>query len=1181
MADFILGRLKFKWRGNWSTTTSYVVDDIVKYGANTYVCVKNHTSGADDPAFYSDITSGGWNLHTEGLRFIAAEHTADTFYKLNDVVKFGAQQYRVTTQHTSDNTGILDLTKFAVYNEGLQFENSWDPSTYYQDGDIVTYGGYSYTALQNHSGQTPVAGAYWQVLTTGFNATGDYNAATLYKTGDTMQFGGWSYVCIVDTSAGETPSSHPAKWEVINEGMKWEGNYNVSSTYQKGHVVEFSTSSYICIEYDVLNVEPGTDNTKWNLMSQGDSNNVLTRRGDIMVRGSTANERLGVGPRGSVLTSNGTDILWGGSEDRNVIYVANNGKDTYDGSKQFPFRTIHKALSVATSGDVADFNNVSGGTGGVPSVYNDVTGTSSGSGTNITARVTIDGSSTPFIEITDGGSGHSISDVITITGTQLGGATDLTFDVISVSVGDAIHIANGVYREQLPLVIPAGVTVKGTSLRSTQVRPASGSSTQIATLNNITGGTGGTPGSYHFKHTTSSLNGKGCILSVILDGSSAPTVVVYHGGHGYQLNETITLDSSQIGGNATITATVASLELNNAAKMWLLNNNTNLLEMSSQGLTGTPVNTGGTRKAAVTSLDPAGNITTASPYCQNMTSINANATGIEIDGALHRYSYPNSNKSMLANDFTQINSDGIGVHALNNGRAEIVSVFTYYCDKAVYATGGGFVRSLNSSMAYGEQGAVADGNYYEGVPVQYQTRGKMLEFDSKTFVGGSNDENNLVLGQTLVGNTSGATGTIFYLQTSAKYIYIENLTGDFQKGETVTGTKADSSTYTFQLSTLFGEPNPSTVGSSGIQGFVIPISSTDGTLSSANVVVLASNAYTGAVDGDTNYYRITQVSEEDLVNETAIIKVNPAITASDAKAPGTTISQTSRFSNIRLTGHDFLDIGTGSYADTNYPNAVGVTQPADQDDETVELNGGRVYFSSTDQNGDFRVGNLFRIQQSTGIATLNADAFDLSGLTELQLGSIGASLGATINEFSTDPTMAGDSDTSVPTERAIVGYTQRSVMGPGHFTVPIGTTAQRPSNAGINLFAGGIRFNTDKNTWEGYNNSGQWTGLSGFLPWATLTGDGSTIITLDVGSRSFVDTSGGKAIVKLPASPQVGDELRIMDLTDNFATNNCDVQGNGAKVMGLNQTFVLSTDNAAVGLVYTGTTYGWKLVENV
>ena len=61
-----------------------------------------------------------------------------------------------------------------------------------------------------------------------------------------------------------------------------------------------------------------------------------------------------------------------------------------------------------------------------------------------------------------------------------------------------------------------------------------------------------------------------------------------------------------------------------------------------------------------------------------------------------------------------------------------------------------------------------------------------------------------------------------------------------------------------------------------------------------------------------------------------------------------------------------------------------------QTDEVEELTGGRVYFTSTDQKGDFRVGDLFRIEQSTGIATLNADALFLV-LSELQLGSIGVS----------------------------------------------------------------------------------------------------------------------------------------------------------------------------------------------
>ena len=142
--------------------------------------------------------------------------------------------------------------------------------------------------------------------------------------------------------------------------------------------------------------------------------------------------------------------------------------------------------------------------------------------------------------------------------------------------------------------------------------------------------------------------------------------------------------------------------------MFLMNNTTNIVQMSMKGLTGTLwwcilV------KRYVVSLDPTGSITTTSPYVQNCSSVNAGATGIQIDGNLHSA----SNKSILANDFTQINSDGRGVHALAGGRGEMVSIFTYYCDKSFYAQSGGFIRGLNCSSVYGEKGAVAEEHYLQ------------------------------------------------------------------------------------------------------------------------------------------------------------------------------------------------------------------------------------------------------------------------------------------------------------------------------------------------------------------------------------------------------------------------------------------------------------------------------------
>ena len=49
---------------------------------------------------------------------------------------------------------------------------------------------------------------------------------------------------------------------------------------------------------------------------------------------------------------------------------------------------------------------------------------------------------------------------------------------------------------------------------------------------------------------------------------------------------------------------------------------------------------------------------------------------------------------MIANDFTQINTDGKGVSCINGVDAELVSVFTYYCDKGFNTESGGTIRAL-------------------------------------------------------------------------------------------------------------------------------------------------------------------------------------------------------------------------------------------------------------------------------------------------------------------------------------------------------------------------------------------------------------------------------------------------------------------------------------------------------
>ena len=77
----------------------------------------------------------------------------------------------------------FDPSKFADYLDGLKFEDTWDASTEYQKGDIVTYGGYSYIALATSTGIQPNngLGTTWEILTTGFKVVGNWDATTTYK----------------------------------------------------------------------------------------------------------------------------------------------------------------------------------------------------------------------------------------------------------------------------------------------------------------------------------------------------------------------------------------------------------------------------------------------------------------------------------------------------------------------------------------------------------------------------------------------------------------------------------------------------------------------------------------------------------------------------------------------------------------------------------------------------------------------------------------------------------------------------------------------------------------------------------------------------------------------------------------------------------------------------------------
>ena len=89
----------------------------------------------------------------------------------------------------------------------------------------------------------------------------------------------------------------------------------------------------------------------------------------------------------------------------------------------------------------------------------------------------------------------------------------------------------------------------------------------------------------------------------------------------------------------------------------------------------------------------------------------------------------------------------------------------------------------------------------------------------------------------------------------------------------------------------------------------------------------------------------------------------------------------------------------------------------------------------------------------------------------------------------------------------------------------------------------------------------------------------NTNFTASAGNGYFVSTSGGAVTATLPASPSAGDEVRFIDLSATFDSNNLTVGRNSEKIMGDAADLTVATERAGFGLVYSDSTNGWLLID--
>ena len=213
-------------------------------------------------------------------------------------------------------------------------------------------------------------------------------------------------------------------------------------------------------------------------------------------------------------------------------------------------------------------------------------------GTGATFSIVVDGSGNAAITVTDGGSGYSIDDTISISDSNLGsaGAETLTFDVASVTtqrtagtytIGSSDYSTDGSGTGATFSVVVDGsgncaVTVTGPGsayvVDETFSIPDSnlgGGGASPLTFDVATRTNQRTAGTYTIGASDYSTDGSGtgATFSVVVDGSGNGTVTVTGIGSGYAVDETITIPDSNLGsgGAEAFQFDVASVSLARAA----------------------------------------------------------------------------------------------------------------------------------------------------------------------------------------------------------------------------------------------------------------------------------------------------------------------------------------------------------------------------------------------------------------------------------------------------------------------------------------------------------------------------------------------------------------------------------------------------------------------------------------
>ena len=353
---------------------------------------------------------------------------------------------------------------------------------------------------------------------------------------------------------------------------------------------------------------------------------------------------------------------------------------------------------------------------------------------------------------------------------------------------------------------------------------------------------------------------------------------------------------------------------------------------------------------------------TQGPYIRNCTNFVPKSIGMKVDG----FNAEPGDKddigvtgTMSVDSYTQYNQGGIGVSITNGAYAQLVSIFTICDDIAIYTASGGQCDLTNSNSSFGNYGLYASGVGDETSKSIYRYTGiahTTSVIDSDVLVVSGLGNQRPYDGQAMY------FGDLYYFVKSIKvtnggsgYTTPPRVVIDFPQGPQ--GVRAE------------GSSNINSAGSvtsidviadgsqySGIPNIIIQPPPGGGTQATAEVEIFPI------------YYSIESATLPSAGISTIILNQR----LNNTVGTGTTIY----FSRVSLqiaTTISFEWVGAGTNINTAKPALGGVTIA---DNEVVEEGGGQVVYTSTNQAGNFRIGDGLVANQLTG--TISGRSFDQS-----------------------------------------------------------------------------------------------------------------------------------------------------------------------------------------------------------